>query len=58
MTQIRPRLSEDVAAAVQAYIRILGKETRIPVGRDATVNALLRRALKDSGNHRQGRWQR
>ena len=48
-TQIRPRLSEALAAAVQAYADSLSRETGIPVSRDAAVNFLLRRALKDRG---------
>lgn len=50
MTQIRPRIDEDLAAEIQAYADSLSSETGIPVSFNAAVAVLLRRALKDAGS--------
>ena len=47
MTQIRPRLDDDLAAEVQAYADSLSKELGTRVSFNATVTVLLRRALRD-----------
>lgn len=49
MTQTRPRLDDDLAAAIHAYAGSLSKETGIRVSFNTAVTVLLRRALKDAG---------
>lgn len=46
VTQIRPRLSEALAADVQAYADSYSKETGIPVSFNTAVRILIRHGLQ------------
>ena len=48
MTQIRPRLSEALAADVQAFADSYSKETGIPVSFNTAVRILLRYGLQSA----------
>lgn len=49
MTQVRPRLDDDLAADVQAYAGRLSRELGTRISFNAVVTILLRRALRDVG---------
>lgn len=51
MTQIRPRLSEALAADVQAFADSYGKATGIPVSFNTAVRILIRYGLQAAPPH-------